>query len=256
MDNKIYNKLIEIIEYRQKAALCIITETKGSTPRKTGSKMIVLDDLTVFGSVGGGELEYFVVQKSAEIIKLQKPKNFNFQLKSDFKMACGGNVSIYIEPVKIPDQLIIFGAGHIGKALASFARKLNFKILIIDERKDIFDSWEKLPEYSFINEIYTKAIEKIIFDEKTYICSATYQHTHDKEIAALCSQKKYAYLGIIASKNKAQKINNFLIEEKKIPAQIVKNIDMPMGIPIACETPEEIAISILAKIIDIRNSKI
>ncbi len=250
---EIYSKLAEIIKNRQKAALCVITETKGSTPRKLGSKMIVMNNKTVFGSVGGGALEHFVVDKAIEIISSQQPEMLSFGLKTDFEMACGGNVKIYIEPVMLPYQLIIFGAGHIGKALATFAQHLDFQIIIIDNRKDIFNTWEN-KNFTFLNENFEDAIKKLKFDKQTFVVSATYAHSFDKEIAGIIGAKETAYLGVIASKNKAKKIKDHLINNKILTSQQANKIDMPSGIPIACETPEEIAISLLAKIIDIRNS--
>ncbi len=251
----LHEKLAEIVANRQKAAFCIITETKGSTPRKIGSKMIVLDDKTVIGSVGGGALEHFVVEKAIEIIKSQQPQMFSFGLKADFEMACGGTVKIYIEPVEIPYQLIIFGAGHIGKALANFAKSLDFSIIIVDDRPEIFNSWQDTNDFKFINDKYEKAIEKLKFDKRTFVVSATYAHSHDKEIAGLVGSKDIAYLGVIASKNKAQKIRKYLLDNKLLTTEQANKIDMPSGVPIACETPEEIAISLLAKIIDVKNKK-
>ncbi len=254
MDKKIIAELGKITDLRRKAAICTVISAKGSTPRKAGSKMIVYDDGKVVGSVGGGELEFQIVKQALKIIETQKPEIFSFALKRDLQMACGGQVEVFVEPVKLPDQLVIFGAGHIGKALADIAKNLDFSVIVVDERKNIFDDWQKHESFTFLNEIYTSAIEKIIFDKQTYICSATYAHTHDKEIARLCAGLDVAYLGVIASKNKAVKIRKYL-EESGISQENIEKIEMPMGIPIACETPYEIAISIMARIVDLRNKK-
>ncbi len=254
MSLEIYTRIKEAIEQREQSVLCIVVDTKGSTPRKTGSKMLVFADGSVEGSIGGGELEYFVVQKAKEQINSKKASIYSFGLKADFEMACGGNVSIYIEPVKIPDQLIIFGAGHIGKSLASLAQKFDFDILVIDERENIFSTWEQNSNIKFINKSYKEAIKGLKFDKNTYVCSATYAHSYDKEIAELIADKETAYLGVIASKNKALKITKYLSSKDKFSPEQINRIDMPMGVPIACETPDEIAVSILAKIIDVKNS--
>jgi len=255
MTKKILEEIQKAIDNRQKAALCIVTNSKGSTPRKISSKMLVFNDGRIVGSIGGGELEHQVIKKIPELLKNNKPEILDFTLKKDLQMACGGTMQVYIEPIKLPDQLIIFGAGHISKALARLAENLDFQTIIIDERKGIFDDWQKLKNYTFINKIYSEAIKNLSFDSQTYICSATYAHTHDKEIAALCANKPKAYLGVIASKNKARIISEYLKNEKNIEANIVEKIEMPCGIDIKCETPEEIAISIIARIIDIRNTK-
>lgn len=248
----IYNKISEIVANRQKAALCIITDTRGSTPRKKGSKMIVYDDKSIFGTIGGGELEFYVISKAIEIIEKQKAETFDFGLETDFKMACGGAVSVYIEPIEIKNQLVIFGAGHIGSKLADWALKFNFDVIVVDERENIFDNWNK-NQILCINENYESAIKKMSFDSNTFVCVITHKHAYDRQIAALCAPHNLAYLGVIASKNKSQKIAKLLLTEDNIEQKKIDKIDMPMGVPINCETPEEIAISILAKLIDLKN---
>jgi xanthine dehydrogenase accessory factor len=250
---KYIDKIQEIIRLRQKAAFCLITKTQGSTPRKIGSKMIVYSDETVFGSVGGGEIEHFVVQKSQEIIKTQQAQSFSFALKTDFEMACGGNVDVYIEPINIAKQLVIFGGGHISKALVKIAKDFDFSIIVIDERENIFDAWEKSENIILLNEHYDIAIPKITFDYNTLVCIITHAHTHDKALAGICGKKEAAYLGVIASKTKSAKFSKELLEEGTLTQEQIDKIDMPMGFAMNCETPEEIAISILAKLIDTKN---
>ena len=253
MSVEIFSKITEAIENRESCVLCIVVDTKGSTPRKKASKMLVYADSRVEGSIGGGELEYFVVQKAVEQMYSKESSIYSFGLKADFEMACGGNVTVYMEPIKIPDRLIIFGAGHIGKSLSSLAAKFDFDIVVVDQRENIFSTWDKNLKAIFINKSYKEAIKDMVFDRNTYVCSATYAHSFDKEIAELLIDKQTAYLGIIASKNKASKISKYLLQNK-FSAEKINRIDMPMGVPIACETPDEIAVSILAKIIDVRNS--
>jgi len=250
---KYIDKIQEIIRLRQKAAFCLITQTNGSTPRKIGSKMIVYSDNSVFGSIGGGEIEHFVVQKSQEILKTQQAQSFSFALKTDFEMACGGNVDVYIEPINIAKQLIIFGGGHISKALVKIAKEFDFSIIVIDERENIFESWEKLENVNLINEHHEVAIPNLTFDSNTLICVITHTHTHDKALAGICGTKEKAYLGVIASKTKSAKFAKELVEEGTLTQEQVGQIDMPMGFAMSCETPEEIAISILAKLIDTKN---
>ncbi len=250
-----WDKIQQISQKRIKAALCTIVEAKGSTPRKEGSKLLVTEDGQFFGTVGGGNLEYAVIEKAKHVISTQKPMLLKNNLTKDFNMACGGQVTIFIEPVIPKNQLILFGAGHIAKALATFARHLDFDIIVIDPRKNVINSWNLKENITFVNEDFETAFEKLSFDNQTYICSLAFTHDLDLKVAALALKREFAYLGVIASKNKARKIANKLINEYGFQQEDVDKIDMPMGVPINCETPEEIAISILAKIIDIKNSK-
>lgn len=249
----IYQKIIEITEKRQSSALCIITQTQGSTPREKGAKMIVVENGTTYGTIGGGELEYDIIQKAKEAIKTNQIQTFSFALQAEFKMACGGKVDIYIEPIIPNNKLIIFGAGHISKILTKLAIKADFDVTVIDERKNIFNKW-KTSKINAINQIYDEAYKQIKFDKQTFVCSITHEHSHDKEIAALCGKFNLAYLGIIASRNKSKQIAKFLAEKHGFTAQQIQKIDMPMGIPINCKTPYEIAISVMAKLIDLKNN--
>ncbi len=252
--NKINKQITEIIENRQNAALCIITDTKGSTPRKKGSKMLVYEDGTIVGTIGGGEMEFALIEQAKNIIKNQVAESFSFGLKADFEMACGGKITIYIEPIKLPNKLIIFGGGHIGSKLAEWAIDFNFEVTIVDERKNIFDNLDK-NKFQLLNQDYQTAIKNLTFDTDTFVCIITHQHAYDRQIAALCAPHDLAFIGVIASKNKVQKISKLLSKEDKLLPKDIEKINMPMGMPINCETPEEIAISILGKLIDVKNKK-
>ncbi|MBN2892237.1 MAG: XdhC family protein [Bacteroidales bacterium] len=251
---EIYNAINQIIAERKKAAMCIITETKGSTPRKIGSKMIVLENGQVIGSIGGGELEHFVVEKSQEIIKTGDAETFNFGLKEDFQMSCGGRVTVFVEPVKLPDQLIVFGGGHICRSLVTYAKNFDFNITVVDEREGIFDSWAE-NDFTLINKIHIEAYPELKFDDQTYVCIMTHAHKYDKIVAGYCGSQNSKFTGVIASKTKAAKIRKELIEEKVLTQEQAEAIEMPLGIPMKCELPEEIAISVLGRLIDVKNQK-
>ncbi len=253
MNVDLWGKILEIRRTRQRAVLCIVVNARGSTPRKAGAKMIVTEDGGYYGTVGGGNLEYQVIEKAKEIMFTQKPVLLEFNLKNDLQMACGGQVSVYLEPVFPPFQLIIFGGGHVSKALAKFAREFEFDIVVIDPRKEVLNSWELKENIKFVNNGYLEAIENLKFDTRTFVCSMTYGHEYDLQIAARCLKEDLGYLGVLASRNKARKFAKALVEQYGYSQQEVEKIDMPMGLEMECETPDEIAISILGKLIDTKN---
>jgi xanthine dehydrogenase accessory factor len=246
-----YENIVKISKSTQKAALCIITQTKGSTPRKVGSKMLVYDDGKILGTIGGGALEKQVIDDAIEVIKSGEPKYFTHCLAVDLNMSCGGNVDIYIEPILKKKKLHIFGAGHIGKVLAKFALELDFQVTVIDERENIFETWEK-EKFEIINKHFSEIREQLVFDENLYITVLTHTHENDKEITGFCAKQNFAYLGMIGSKRKIKQFSDYFLENKALTQEQIDKINMPMGIPIYCQTPEEIAISILAKLIDVR----
>ncbi len=252
MDN-IWQKILEIKQERQKAILCIVVEAKGSTPRKPGSKLLVTGDGKFFGTVGGGDLEYRTIEEARKLLVNPQSRLMTFNLSRDLNMACGGQVSVYFEPLLPASQLVIFGGGHVGQALATMAANLDFDIVVVEPRKDVLDSWNSKENVKFVIKDYLSAIDEIKFDKDTYICSMTFGHEYDLEIAARCLKKDFAYLGVLASRNKAAKFARALVQKYGYSDEDVKQIDMPMGVPIACETPQEIAISILARLVDLKN---
>ncbi len=251
----IFAKTEEIILERQPAALCIVVDTSGSTPRKQGAKMIVYSDGSVYGSIGGGSVEKEVAGIAAELIVKGKPVKVVFNLDADLGMHCGGTMEVYIEPLNPMQKLFIFGAGHIGKALAAFARELDFSVTLCDPREDI-SSDKAFEGFHFINKDYFEAIDEAVFDENTYIVVVTPKHVSDEDILSRVARKPHAYLGMIGSHRKVELLKKRFLKETILTSEELERIDMPIGIKLRAETPHEIAISILAKLIDVRNSSL
>ncbi len=250
----IFTKTEELLQSQLPGALCIVVETHGSTPRKPGAKMIVYPDGTIYGTIGGGSIEKEVITQAIKLIEAGKPAKFSFNLDDDLSMYCGGKMEIYIEPLNPPHKLIIFGAGHVGKSLASFARALEFSVTVVDPREGIFND-AAFAGLNVINDDYFDAIEKLAFNENTYIAIMTPKHLYDEDILSAVARKPHAYMGMIGSSRKVALLKKRFLEEKILTQAELEKIDMPIGIKFSAETPQEIAISILAKLIDVRNLK-
>jgi xanthine dehydrogenase accessory factor len=246
-------KIAEIRKSGKKAALCIIIDTKGSSPRKAGSKMIVFEDKSIEGTIGGGSLEFKVMDDALKVISGNKPYKFIYDLDEDLSMHCGGTAEVYIEPVLLDSNLYIFGAGHIGKALAKYASDFGFHVIFIDNRKEITDGIDTY-KTQFIQDDYIVAAQKLEFSENDFIVIVTPKHAFDEEVLAVCAKKTFGYLGMIGSKTKIALARKRFMEEKILTEQELNKVDMPIGIKFNAQTPEEIAISILAKLIDVRNT--
>lgn len=252
--NNLYIEIENIIRNNLKSALCIVTETSGSTPRKVGTKMIVYENNKISGTIGGGAIEKQVIVDAIDAIKNNEPQKRLYQLEKELSMQCGGNMEVYIEPLIQTNDLYIFGAGHIGKAVANYAKDLNFNIFIIDWRDVEFTESER-QNYHYIKGDLTESIENLKFDSNTYSIILTPTHETDEEVLAILGKKPFAYLGMIGSKRKVAVISKKLIDNYNYTEKEITKFDMPIGIPIKAETPNEIAVSIIAKIIDVRNSK-
>ncbi len=250
----IYSKIEEIMEGNIPAALCIVVGTGGSTPRKQGAKMLVFADGSVFGTIGGGSVEKEVIEKAVGILSSAEPVKCSFSLENDLGMHCGGSMEVYIEPVNPLRRLYIFGAGHIGRTLAGFARELDFSVTLFDPRENIFAD-PAFKDCNCINKDYFEAIEEAEFNENTYLVIVTPKHVFDEEILAVVARKPHAYAGMIGSSRKVELLRKRFLDEKLLTSGELDKVDMPIGIRFRVETPGEIAISILAKLIDVRNSR-
>ncbi|MBN4051524.1 XdhC family protein, partial [bacterium AH-315-M05] len=215
-------------------------------------KMLVLEDGKISGTIGGGTLEMKVIEDALKVIKTNKPSTFSHALVHDHGMCCGGTVEIFIEPIMNRKKLYIFGAGHIGNALTKFAKELDFNVSVIDEREDAFYDWNPNGA-NLINKKHKTAFKKLTFDEHTFITVITHSHAYDREIVTHCARQPHAYLGMIGSQRKVEVAKKTFRAGKILTEKEMKNIDWPMGIAIEAQTPEEIAISILAKLIDVRS---
>lgn len=249
----IYQHLSEIENSGSKAAFCIVTYTQGSSPQKSSSKMIVLEDGGIIGTVGGGSIENAVIKEAKNVISEQVPKVLRYQLKKDLGMECGGNMEVYIEPVGKKNKLFVFGAGHIGKALATYAPDFGFEVTVIDERDNIFSGYDGI-RCNCVNTGFTAAAKELKFDRSTFIVIVTHGHAHDFNVLKHICKKERLYLGMIGSKRKTAEIHKLLLAEKVMNNSELEKLDMPIGIKFAAVEPNEIAISILAKLIDVKNT--
>ncbi|TAL68138.1 MAG: XdhC family protein [Bacteroidetes bacterium] len=247
MEN-IYDKIVELRQSSQKAVLCTIVSTKGSVPRKIGAKMLVMDDSKIFGTIGGGSLEKDVIEKSLEIIKSPKTDLISYNLTKDLGMKCGGSVDIFIETLFSQYKLYIFGAGHIGKALAKYTENLDFDVIIIDERENIFDGWLE-GRFTKLNITFTDFFSQFKIDENTFIVIVTKGHDTDSEVLENCIKSNAAYIGMIGSKRKASEIRKEFVLGGIVTDNEFDRIDIPIGLEIKAEGPDEIAISIASKLV-------
>jgi len=249
----IFNEIHELTAKNIPFTFCVVIDTEGSTPRKAGSKMLVLIDGAILGTIGGGSIEKQVTDDALVLLNSGGTLTKKYCLAQDLQMHCGGKMTIFMEAVSPDEQLVIFGAGHIGKSLATMAKTAGFRVNVIDDRPEIFNDWQQGIAHTILSP-YKEAIDKFSFHKNTYIVICTYMHSSDTEIAAMCINKQYKYIGMIGSSRKVAQARKKFADEFKISEEKINGIDMPIGISIKCETPADIAISILAKLIDVKNS--
>jgi xanthine dehydrogenase accessory factor len=253
----IYQEIVRIKEEGLEAALVTIVSASGSTPREEGAKMLVKPDGTIAGTIGGGSLEAQVIEEAVAVIKQGKPKHIHFTLSDkeagEVGMICGGDVELFIEPILTSPTMYIFGGGHISLPLAQMAKLLGFKIAIIDDRPD-FASAERFPEAeTIVADDFSKAFSRLKIDKTSYIVIVTRGHQHDELVLNWAVGTPAKYIGMIGSKTKVKTIFNHLLA-KGVSQEKLDSVHSPIGLEIGAQTPEEIAVSILAEIIQVKRS--
>jgi xanthine dehydrogenase accessory factor len=253
----IYQGIIESIESGREAALVTIIAATSSTPREVATKMLVRSDGSIIGTIGGGVVEAEAIEMAIEVMRTGKSQRHQFNLVPDQEpgMVCGGEMEIFVEPILPVPALYLFGAGHISYALAKIGKLLGFRILVIDDRKDMAVR-ERFPDADLILvEDFENAFSRININEQSYIVIVTRSHHDDERVLGRAVLTPARYIGMIGSQAKVKALFHNLMA-KGVERQLLDKVHSPIGLEIHAETPEEIAISIMAEIIKVRRSPV
>jgi xanthine dehydrogenase accessory factor len=253
----IYQEIVRLKAEGEEAALVTIVSATGSTPREEGAKMLVKPDGSILGTIGGGSLEAQVIAEAVKVIKQGKPKRLHMSLTAkeaeEAGMICGGDLEVFIEPVVTPPTLYIFGGGHIALALSEMGKLCGFNITVVDDRAE-FASAERFPEADVIFDgDFTKSFARVKIDKSSYIIIVTHGHQHDELVLEWAVGTAAKYIGMIGSQTKNKTIFSHLLA-KGISREQLDRVHAPIGLEIEAQTPEEIAVSILAEVIKVRRS--
>lgn len=248
----IFECIVEAKKKNEPLVLATVIKSMGSAPRGAGARMIIRSNGELVGTVGGGSIEKIVAEEALKLMGTSSPAIIRHNLK-DIGMECGGGMSVFLEPINPMAQLFIFGAGHIGAVLSQIAKLLDFNVTVIDNRAEFADH-EKLPwTDSVIADDYSAAIERLPFSPNTYVVILTHKHGHDFEVLEKCIAKPHCYVGMIGSKKKVATCMQQL-RDKGVSEDTIKSINAPVGIDISANTPAEIAVSIVAEIVQVRST--
>lgn len=255
MNNDIYIALSKIKEDNQPAALCTVTKSEGSTPRHVGSKMLVYPDGQFIGTVGGGDLENRVIKAALQSLENGKAQTLFYTMADPSRGdpgVCGGQVEVFVEPIFPPPTLVVIGAGHVGKAVVHLAKWLGFRVAVSDDRKE-FCNPEATPgadEYYPVE--MGKLAEAMKITKQTYLVVTS--RGSGVDVAGLPSllESEAEYIGVIGSKRRWS-VTAKALKEKGVKEELINKVRSPMGIELQAETPEEIAVSIMAEVLMARN---
>jgi xanthine dehydrogenase accessory factor len=252
---EIYREIARMIEAGEEGAVATVIGAAGSTPRESGAKMLIYSDGRILGTVGGGNIEKQVIKEALEVIRASQAKKLDYRLApgGELGMICGGNTEVFIEPILVAPALFIFGAGHIGQPLAKMARLAGFKIIVVDDRAE-FATPDRFPgATSLVVVDFTHAFEQLDVNENSFIVIITHGHLGDETVLAGALKTPAKYIGMIGSRSKNAVVFAHLRAQGYTQADLDR-AHAPIGLPIHAQTPEEIAVSILAEVIQARRS--
>ena len=255
----VFEEIVRIRRAGHRAALATIVHTNGSIPSYEASRMLIRDDGSILGTVGGGCVEAEVWAAAKEVIQSEQARKMTFNLNHeagfDSGLICGGTLEVFVEPILPQPMLFIFGGGHISAALARVAHQAGFSIGIADDR-GTFANAERFPMSSEIYTSYEDAFEKIRPNSATYIVIVTRGHKDDMRVLSWAVETESrgfspCYIGMIGSKRKVLSVYKALEMDGLSPDKF-ERVHAPVGLDIGALTPEEIAVSITAELIAVR----
>lgn len=248
----IYEEIVKLRREGRRGALATIVNVLGSIPSFKTAKMLVRDDGSILGTIGGGCVEAEVWQAAREVMESEKPQSLTFNLNQDPKydtgLVCGGTLNIFVEPILPLPSLYIFGAGHVSVNLYKVASNAGFDVTVVDDRAAYANRERFAEAKEVIAEDFEQAIARLTPNESSYIVIVTRGHRDDMRVLRWAVQTPARYIGMIGSRRKTITIFRELTKEG-IPAELFERVHAPVGLDIGAVTPEEIAVAITAELI-------
>jgi xanthine dehydrogenase accessory factor len=244
----VYEELVRLRRLGQKCAIATIVQVRGSIPSYESAKLLVREDGTMIGTIGGGCVEAEVWNAAREVMETEKPRHLSFNLGQDAAydngLICGGQLDVFVEPVLPQPGAFVFGAGHISKSIST---------TIVDNR-EAFANPERFPEaLEVYAEEYEEVFPKLAVNETSYIIIVTRGHRDDMRVLRWAITTAARYIAMIGSKRKVINVIKEL-QKEGIARENFERVFAPMGLEIGAISPEEIAVSVVAEMIAVRRN--
>lgn len=250
----VFDKLVEAKKQGRSVALATVIATQESSPRKAGARMLVYADGSSIGTVGGGVLEALVIEEAKKAISKGDPARVAYSLDprnpDNIAMCCGGEIEVFIDVVISQAPLIVFGGGHVGGKIARIAEAVGIPYIIVDDRKE-YASRERFPSAaSLYAGPYQEAFDALPIDKGSCVVICTHGHAHDLFCLRKALGTGAAYIGVIASKNKARLFREQLEREG---VRVDGRVYSPIGLDLGDSSPGQIALSVMAEIVKLKS---
>jgi len=247
---EVYRALLDSMRAGQPVALVTLVQTRGSTPRKVGAKMLVRSDGSAVGTVGGGAMEERAIADALSSLEEGRSRLVDYSLRGregDLGL-CGGDAKAFIEVVQPRPTLLIAGAGHIGQSLAKLGALLDFRIVVADDREG-YATLDRVPSAGRVETVSPDEFgETVDITRHHYVVIATRSHEQDAVVLRQVVESPAAYIGLIGSRRKVAAIFDRLLDQG-VSSEALARVHAPIGLDIGAATPDEIAMSILAEIL-------
>ena len=252
----LFEEIVRMRRAGQRAALATIVHTNGSIPSYESSRMLVREDGSIAGTIGGGCVEAEVWAAAREVMEKESPRKMVFNLNNeasyDNGLICGGTLEVFVEPILPQPMLYLFGGGHVSMAVAKTASAAGFGVAVVDDRES-FANAERFPMAHEIYTSYEDAFEKVHPNAASYLVIVTRGHKEDMRVLGWAVRTEARYLGMIGSKRKVLSVYKALEQDGYKPEEF-EHVFAPMGLEIGALSPEEIAVSIVAELVAVRRN--
>ena len=243
--------LLSLLDAGRRGALCTVIDVGGSAPQRVGSRLLLREDGSFVGTVGGGAVEQEVLVRAREVLASGRAERYRVHLTRELAMCCGGRMEVFIEPVVTRPWLIIFGGGHVGAALSRVAATAGFRVHVVDGRPEWSDA-ARHPDAEVVTpEDPLDVLSELPWGPETSAIVVTHDHRLDEDLLARCLELDWRYLGMIGSRAKAHRILRRLAARGLDPERLAR-VHSPIGLTLGGQEPGEIAVSIVAELIAVR----
>jgi xanthine dehydrogenase accessory factor len=268
-DESFFRVLTEQLESRGRIALATVVETRGSGPSKDGRRFLIFEDGSFSGTIGGGPFEALVVADAAALFHPEGPRRFvkwydffEREIGGDDReptnMICGGSARVVVERLEASPALLVLGGGHVGLALARIASSMGFEVVVADDRQEYSRPERFPPGVRALQAGRDYAVPPDALPSRRDLYVAVVTRCWETDLAALRpwllpGARETRYLGLIGSARKIRGVFDRLLEEG-VAEEAIRKVRAPIGLEIGAVTPEEIAVSILAEMTQVRRA--
>ena len=247
---EVHRALLALIERGERGALATVVKDAGSTPQVAGARLLRRIDGTLVGTVGGGAVEHAVITLLDQVLVDRRPRLVALDLARDLGMCCGGRMEVFVEPIEGTPRLVLFGAGHVARAVAAIAPSIGFSVTVVDDREELNDA-VRFPNATRVLAEPREARDELAITDRDWLLVVTHDHRLDEEALDTFGRGPHAYLGMIGSRRKVKKVLDRIAARGPLPP--LERVYAPVGLSLGAVSPEEIAISIVAELVAVRH---